>query len=289
MTAVKQKKMEVLSPTMFTFTEEEMNVNTMLMADDIETSEKLLTDEFLVNLVGEMSESRDLLTIDSNPLKVAATEDFSDLISFDIEGQNFATLAPAEVQGSWLVSPPTPTRSEMTESLYSPMPSSVSSATSPGYESIDSSYSPMSSPSSLEENITKVVSPADVFGEQAPPKRKRGRKPKSEKGNYAPPKPKARKRKIYEIDEPLEDKEQERKRLNAVNAKRHRDLQKQAKEVLSEQLETVKVERDSLKREVEALRMKEVELSQQLEVFKKHFGNQAASIATLLSTGHVSF
>lgn len=289
MTAVKQKKMEVLSPTMFTFTEEEMNVNTMLMADDIETSEKLLTDEFLVNLVGEMSESRDLLTIDSNPLKVAATEDFSDLISFDIEGQNFATLAPAEVQGSWLVSPPTPTRSEMTESLYSPMPSSVSSATSPGYESIDSSYSPMSSPSSLEENITKVVSPADVFGEQAPPKRKRGRKPKSEKGIYAPPKPKARKRKIYEIDEPLEDKEQERKRLNAVNAKRHRDLQKQAKEVLSEQLETVKVERDSLKREVEALRMKEVELSQQLEVFKKHFGNQAASIATLLSTGHVSF
>lgn len=178
----------------------------------------------------------------------------------------YTTLVPVDMQISWVDSSPTTSSYEVTESLYSPMPSSE-----------------------IEENITMSVSPVEVFAELAPPKKKRGRKPKALTGVHSTPKPKEpRKRKAYENDVPFKDKVKERQRKCAINAKNHRDKMKQALELLSEQLESVKADRDSLKREVEALRLKETELSQQLEVFKNYLRSQAASIVTLLSTGRVS-
>merc|ERR1712126_225698 len=56
-----------------------------------------------------------------------------------------------------------------------------------------------------------------------------------------------RKVKLYERDEPLSDPEEEKKRLNAINAKANRDKHKNKLNMLEEQVKSLTAERDALK------------------------------------------
>ncbi|KAK3890270.1 hypothetical protein Pcinc_005801 [Petrolisthes cinctipes] len=88
-----------------------------------------------------------------------------------------------------------------------------------------------------EENVTKYE-PCTA--------KKGGRKPKLPGGRRSRPK----KVKLYEINA-FEDSEKERRRLKAVNAKRHRKLAKDRLTELENMLQKVTEERDMLKNEVE--------------------------------------
>lgn len=75
-----------------------------------------------------------------------------------------------------------------------------------------------------------------------------------------------KRRKVYEL-QPLPDKEMEKKRRNAVNAKRHRDMQKEMKQQLSENLAQATAERDRLQMMVNHFKQREQQL---LLVLKMH-------------------
>ncbi len=92
--------------------------------------------------------------------------------------------------------------------------------------------------------------------------KKRGRKRKYPEG-MAPSRRRPRKPKVYEMG-PLPDQHLEKKRLNALNAKKHRDLQKQAKQELTIQLELAKSERDRLQLTVNQYKQREQQLLQLL-------------------------
>lgn len=126
---------------------------------------------------------------------------------------------------------------------------------------------------SEDENVEHMntVSPSEVFGE-AP--KKRGRKRKSQDGSAPVPRRRRPKKvKVYEIETPFEDEEQERKRKNAMNAKRHRDMQKKNMEELRKQLDTVNAEKKSLQQEVQQLKQREMTLVQQLRLYQQQQGN----------------
>lgn len=72
--------------------------------------------------------------------------------------------------------------------------------------------------------------------------------------------------KVYEL-QPLPDKEMERKRINAVNAKRHRDMQKEMKQQLSQNLAQATAERNRLQMMVNHFKQREQQL---LQVLKMH-------------------
>lgn len=73
----------------------------------------------------------------------------------------------------------------------------------------------------------------------------------------------ARKTKVYEMD-PLEDEKEEKKRLNAINAKKHRDKQKEERANLAKELQKVTAERDNLLQLVQQLKQSEAQLRQML-------------------------
>ncbi|XP_066988121.1 uncharacterized protein [Macrobrachium rosenbergii] len=88
------------------------------------------------------------------------------------------------------------------------------------------------------------------------PKKKRGRKPKSEAEKaetLARRQAKKSKVRVYEIEQPYEDKEMERKRINAINSKKHRDQEKQLKKEMEKQFADATIERDVLKQQNEEL------------------------------------
>ncbi|XP_068230221.1 uncharacterized protein [Palaemon carinicauda] len=170
--------------------------------------------------------------------------------------KDLITMNPADVN---LLAPPA--YETTIGSPYSPCSSETSTSSYDNLNSLLNGSVP--SPTASEEIISQMVSPANV---SSAGKRKRGRKPKSDSGANLP---KAKKPKVYEIDQPFEDKEMERKRLNAVNAKRHRDMQKEAREKAEMQLLVVKNERDMLKKQVEELQRSEALLKKQMLVFKE--------------------
>ncbi|KAK7077040.1 hypothetical protein SK128_016804 [Halocaridina rubra] len=100
----------------------------------------------------------------------------------------------------------------------------------------------------------------------------RGRNALSNKRRNSKQKPsEPKKLKAYEIEEPFQDHELERKRRNAVNAKRHRDMQKNEKEFLEQQIADMCIEKDILlqrNRELESFVSLQM---QKLEAFRKHF------------------
>lgn len=104
----------------------------------------------------------------------------------------------------------------------------------------------------------------DVISTQElkPVPRKRGRKPKGEPGA-----PRRRNRpkkvKLYEMNQ-FEDNEKERRRKNAVNAKRHRNIAKDKMSKVENLLAAVTKERDFLKKEVEKLQRNEKSLLMKL-------------------------
>lgn len=107
--------------------------------------------------------------------------------------------------------------------------------------------------------------------------KKRGRKRKYPEG-AAPSRSRPKKTKVYEQG-PLQDEEQEKKRKNAINAKKHRDMQKNERERLAWQVKEITAERDSLQTENDSLRKQLQQLQQsdaQLRMMlanKKHQNN----------------
>ncbi|XP_050698532.1 uncharacterized protein LOC126986424 [Eriocheir sinensis] len=118
---------------------------------------------------------------------------------------------------------------------------------------------PSPSPSWQEETVT---SPAPQQAVDAP--KKRGRKRKYPEG-MAPSRRRPKKPKVYEMG-PLPDNELEKKRKNAVNAKKHRDAQKAARQELSNELTKAVAERDRLLEELNQCKEREEHLLQVLSV-----------------------
>ncbi|KAK4319901.1 hypothetical protein Pmani_009207 [Petrolisthes manimaculis] len=105
-----------------------------------------------------------------------------------------------------------------------------------------------------EENVTKY--------EPRTPK-KRGRKPKLHGGRRS----RKQKVKLYEMNA-FEDSEKERRRQNAINAKRHRKLAKDRLTELENMLQEVTEERNMLKNEVAKLKKSENSLLKELGDYK---------------------
>lgn len=101
----------------------------------------------------------------------------------------------------------------------------------------------------------------DDEGAEAP--KKRGRKRKYPEGTAPPRRARAKKTKVYELG-PLADEKEEKKRRNAINAKRHRDMQKGERDRLAQELQAVTAERDNLLKLVERLQQSEAQLQLRL-------------------------
>lgn len=233
-------------------------------------------------------------------------------MSFDLTENNladFVTLSPAE-ESSESFNPIAPDTSFLATSDHSP---SVSSFywSSPGTPS-SVLYSPSSLSSVSEENTEVTVSPSEVlFGGQTTPKKKRGRKPKSANGSCNPTSSQTanvKRLRAYEVHVPYNDKEKEKRRVNAIKAKRHRDSQKKTMEELQQQVahersenDKLKMEKDKLEREVKALRLNDydgererqkmelenlrrevAELTRKCEYWERHWEAQKHQIMKLL-------
>lgn len=116
------------------------------------------------------------------------------------------------------------------------------------------------SPSCQEKTAT---SPDPQQAVDAP--KKRGRKRKYPVG-MAPSCRRPKRPKVYEMG-PLLDDKLEKKRKNAVNAKKHRDAQKAERQELSNQLTKSIAERDRLQEELNQLKLREEHL---LQVLSEH-------------------
>ncbi|XP_068230222.1 putative uncharacterized protein DDB_G0271982 [Palaemon carinicauda] len=139
---------------------------------------------------------------------------------------------------------------------------------SPEYFFEDSAQASLLAVSSYPSSSPSQTFPADVLtGDiatikrgaqecQEPQKKRRGRKPKSEEEKAAAlEKRRGNSRvKVYEIRQQFEDKEMERKRINAINSKKHRDQQKQLQKEMEKQLADASIERDIMKQENEELK-----------------------------------
>ncbi|XP_064104811.1 uncharacterized protein LOC135214447 [Macrobrachium nipponense] len=232
---------------------EESGIN---VAADAEASLQT-DDEYVVNLITEMNQNS---LVPGGLVELTATDmvyqDSFVLQESHESNKGLITLNPVDVAMFEV-----PAYETTIGSPYSPSLSEVSTTS---YENVNSMLNiTAQSPTASDDIINQAVSPVEVFGER---KRKRGRKPKSEAGQNLP---KAKRPKVYEINQPFENKEQERKRLNAVNAKRHRDMQKAAREAMEHQLQEVKTERDMLKKQVEDLQQREALIKKQMMDFKE--------------------
>lgn len=116
------------------------------------------------------------------------------------------------------------------------------------------------SPSPVVKLELSMSQPQQQHPADAP--KKRGRKRKYPEGT-APRNRRPRKPKAYEML-PCKDEEAEKKRKNAINAKRHRDMQKQEKEKLSVALNAATAERDRLVDTVKQYKQREQQLLQLL-------------------------
>jgi len=92
-----------------------------------------------------------------------------------------------------------------------------------------------------------------------------GKAPRGRKGE-ATPKPK-----LYEREEPLSDPEEEKKRQNAINAKKNRDKQKNRMQDLESQVTSLSSERDSLKASNIKLQNKCAAFEKQLQLVCQRF------------------
>ncbi|XP_068251151.1 putative uncharacterized protein DDB_G0271982 [Palaemon carinicauda] len=140
---------------------------------------------------------------------------------------------------------------------------------SPEYFFEDSAQASLLAVSSYPSSSHSQTLPADVLtGDiatikrgarecQEPQKKRRGRKPKSEEEKAAALEKRRGNRnrvRVYEIRQQFEDKEMERKRINAINSKKHRDQQKQLQKEMEKQLADASIERDIMKQENEELK-----------------------------------
>ncbi|KAK4319902.1 hypothetical protein Pmani_009208 [Petrolisthes manimaculis] len=116
----------------------------------------------------------------------------------------------------------------------------------------------VNTPMSVNDNVSNTVEASA----QANPQR-RGRKSPNTTGRVRKPR-RQPKTKVYEMG-PFVEEEAERKRLNAVNAKRHRDMTKNKMAHLESQLAEVIKERDNLQQLVTNMQQNEKILLQKLK------------------------
>lgn len=115
-------------------------------------------------------------------------------------------------------------------------------------------------PEALQE--VPLISPGTSAGGAAhtppsPPHQAGGRKARRA--------PRVKRTKLYEQTEKFDDPVKEKRRLDAINSKKNRDLKKATLAELRRQVEEYMVQRDQLQQEVEALKQREAELTQQLQ------------------------
>lgn len=122
---------------------------------------------------------------------------------------------------------------------------------------------PVLSAPSVKLEVPSVKLEVPSVEEAADMPKKRGRKPKYPKGMAPPRRSRPRKQKVYEMG-PLSNEAEEKKRKNAINAKLHRDKQKNIRDSLSIKLKEVTAERDGLLKLVEQLKQSEASLRQAL-------------------------
>jgi len=117
--------------------------------------------------------------------------------------------------------------------------------TSYGYE--NNSPAPYSEDSnfSFNENSSSPPSPQEVKP-SLPPSPADNTDTRPSAGGKATKRRKELKTKLYERDEPLSDPEEEKKRQNAINAKKNRDKQKNRMTELENQVNALTAERNSL-------------------------------------------
>ena len=284
--------MESLTAQGFTLNAiEKQQPNTNVVQQIIEDPENefLIFDDYIVDSMGDGYLD---MTFAEDAVKIVTEEIYADPITFNGQTTDLTPLALPEERAvihDTVVTLSSNSGPESSgSSLYSPIVSSGSPAKPSCTESGGSLLNSLLRSTELDTSITLVVSPSDVFGEQPRLKKKRGRKPKSEQGRYAPPTTKkVKKLKVYEINCPLADRGMERKRINAVRSKMHRDFQKETNQKLKLEFAQVKNERDDLQKEVERLKMREYQLSEQLKVLQSHCGAQAASLVKLMQNGHL--
>lgn len=108
-----------------------------------------------------------------------------------------------------------------------------------------------------KEEQPQTATQAPVLNKPMP--KKRGRKPKIKVDIPRPRKPK-----VYEL-EPLEDKESERRRKNAITARLHRNKTKKRLLEIQDEVEKVKKETEDLKKMLNKLQKTTAHLQKQLE------------------------
>lgn len=231
-----------------------------------------------IKLTSEMGVEQFQLTVDDhntqNYVDLPAAQQFgqvletSQVVEQPVEQTNNQLTELSEVPAQSVEQPPSP------QTIENAVLSQFNQSISPEFVSqpVSIMFVDQTTSSQGEEPVTKyLVStvPIPVNNEintvcdvdEVKPK-KRGRKPKSSTG----PVRKSRRQpkvKVYEM-QPLDDAEAERKRLNAINAKRHRDIAKQKMADMQCKLDDVVKERDNLKQMVEKLQQNEKILLQKL-------------------------
>lgn len=155
---------------------------------------------------------------------------------------------------------------------YSPEPSSLEAEVL--HAALPTSVEAVMSPS---EQIKEEDASGQLLDDTADVPKKRGRKRKYPEG-AAPSSCRPKKLKIYEMG-PMQDAKAEKKRINAINAKHHRDKQKNERNTLAQKLHAVTAERDSLQQENDSLRKQVEQLKQnaaqmQLILTKKEHQNE---------------
>jgi len=88
----------------------------------------------------------------------------------------------------------------------------------------------------------------------------------------------SRKRKLYELDSPLPTPELEKCRLNAINAKKNRDLKKQQLEMASAEIKRLRRENTELRDEVNSAREEMEELRAEMAAMKEQFKMAGMSV-----------
>ncbi|XP_068218313.1 uncharacterized protein [Palaemon carinicauda] len=142
------------------------------------------------------------------------------------------------------------------------------------FEESNDASNPSSSTSESIQIGESVNISEDVFDSTKvtePPKRRRGRRPKSEAslGPLLPKERRPKKNKLYEISQPFKDETLEKKRQNAIQAKVHRDTAKHQMELLQKEVEITKKEKEVLVRESERLKANIEKLRESLKIYKE--------------------
>ena len=88
----------------------------------------------------------------------------------------------------------------------------------------------------------------------------------------------SRKRKLYELDAPLPTPELEKCRLNAINAKKNRDLKKQQLELASTEIKRLRRENVELRDEVDNAREEMEELRAEMTAMREEFKMAGMSV-----------